>query len=378
MVGEEPQGEGQTPATLSWWNQIDSSMASALLGEMATQMHQEIEKEKGEIRFRHSRNQNSLAAPSAILAMHLRRTDEWCHRLYEMYQDVWLRQGNSITPGILRAICQYGIGMAISARKNAVIYEFQMEADRTGEHKQWTKAATEEFARGMERLFGSWTKRVEVDAKTLEHQLQPVTSDNLAARSAEKELKQARERIRHFEAEIFATETKVKAFQQSLSTLIVQGGPALQIKGIEAGIRRFSQQKADLEFRRDDWRTAEKVALQRLETLKRNRATPSPTQSVTSVSTSEAVASPQIGPVRDYSSETKRAVHWELTRNPSATALEVCRGLDDREIDLPSSWSINGNRLFVDAYKNRAVRKKIEKLISKVRADLRRSRKQTF
>ena len=70
----------------------------------------------------------------------------------------------------------------------------------------------------------------------------------------------------------------------------------------------------------------------------------------------------------------KRAILIQLTQNPSATDLEICRGLvADGLAELPPGWNVNRrDRLFVRAYSgNRGVRRKIEITIGKVRADLR-------
>jgi hypothetical protein len=75
----------------------------------------------------------------------------------------------------------------------------------------------------------------------------------------------------------------------------------------------------------------------------------------------------------NYRSGLKRAILIQLTQNPNATDLEICRGVDaDGSVELPASWKANrGDRSFVRAYSDRASRHKIEIAISKVRADLR-------
>jgi hypothetical protein len=76
-----------------------------------------------------------------------------------------------------------------------------------------------------------------------------------------------------------------------------------------------------------------------------------------------------------YRSELKRAILIQLTQNPNATDLEICRSLDaDGAAELPAGWNVNrGDRSFARAYSNRAARHKIEIAISKVRADLRKA-----
>jgi len=74
-----------------------------------------------------------------------------------------------------------------------------------------------------------------------------------------------------------------------------------------------------------------------------------------------------------YRSEVKRAILMQLSKNPSASDIEICRGIDaEGSVDIPKGWTSKpGNRSFELAYKDSSTRSKIEKTISKVRADLR-------
>jgi len=76
----------------------------------------------------------------------------------------------------------------------------------------------------------------------------------------------------------------------------------------------------------------------------------------------------------NYRSGIKRAILIQLTINPGASDLEVCRGLDaDGSIDLPKTWQAEKkDRSFVAAYSNRLSRRRVEIVISKVRTDLRK------
>jgi hypothetical protein len=79
-------------------------------------------------------------------------------------------------------------------------------------------------------------------------------------------------------------------------------------------------------------------------------------------------------PVLSYRSELKRAILIQITKNPKASDLEICRGMDaDGAAELPPAWKFKGtNRLFVAAYMDPTVRHKIEIAISRVRSDLRK------
>ena len=75
-----------------------------------------------------------------------------------------------------------------------------------------------------------------------------------------------------------------------------------------------------------------------------------------------------------YRSELKRGILIQLTQNPGASDLEICRGLDaDGSAELPAKWKpIHTDRSFAQAYRDSKIRHKIEIAISKIRADLRR------
>jgi hypothetical protein len=79
------------------------------------------------------------------------------------------------------------------------------------------------------------------------------------------------------------------------------------------------------------------------------------------------------GLMSKYRSALKRAVLMQISQNPSASDLEICRGLDaDGGVELPSTWRVHaGDRLFAGAYSNPGTRRKVEIAISKIRADLR-------
>jgi hypothetical protein len=78
-------------------------------------------------------------------------------------------------------------------------------------------------------------------------------------------------------------------------------------------------------------------------------------------------------PLTRYRSELKRAILMQISQNPKATDLEICRGLDaDGAVELPSGWKLRGgDRLFAEAYLRTGTKRRVEVAISKVRADLR-------
>jgi hypothetical protein len=82
-------------------------------------MHESIRAEIGQIEFDNIGNSNSQTVPSQIIAIHLRRTDEWIEKNYRAYCEVWEKQGHHKTAAFIRAVSSHVIPMIISARTNA-------------------------------------------------------------------------------------------------------------------------------------------------------------------------------------------------------------------------------------------------------------------
>ena len=248
------------------WQQVDHTLANLMLAQVSEEMGESIRKEEREIRFANRDNQNAVTVPSLCLQMQVRRTDEWAQRTYDAYCDVWRRQGNSLTPQFLRVVCEHGIRTLISMRTEAVIASLEREGRLTRRPGGWHSAASGEFARSMKRLFAKWQQRAEIDAKALEH-VQPIVCDNSASAGMAREIEQAKERVRHFESKIAAVDTKIAAFQQSLTTAIVQENPVIKPKGLSKIIDRLHADRKELEFRRDDWMLIADTALRRSEQI---------------------------------------------------------------------------------------------------------------
>lgn len=146
--------------------------------------------------------------------------------------------------------------------------------------------------------------------------------------------------------------------------------------------------KQQMDKLRAKWNTKLEIETRNVETRERLAQTqqaesPPPTAPPITPSqqqprTAEANTSPSSRPLlTKYRSAIKRAILIQLTKNPSASDLEICRGLDaDGAEEMPTSWR-NGSlseRLFVDAYRDNSRRRRVEITISKVRADLRQHR----
>jgi hypothetical protein len=94
-------------------------------------------------------------------------------------------------------------------------------------------------------------------------QKQPSTNSGIGTIGPDKEIAQAQERIRHFEAEIAAIDTKIGAFQQSLTHALVHGTSAFRPRDINKAISKLHADKKELERRRDDWQLMLRSALSR-------------------------------------------------------------------------------------------------------------------
>ena len=131
-------------------------------------------------------------------------------------------------------------------------------------------------------------------------------------------------------------------------------------------IANLQRQINELTFRRDD-------AQMRLAHLEGRQAGVSdPAQAKGTTRTKEPRTDAKNRPL-NFRSEVRRAISLELTKEPGASDLEICRGLDnDGGFELPEGWQDkSGNREFVAAYLNSLHKHKIEKTISSVRTAMR-------
>jgi len=188
----------------------------------------------------------------------------------------------------------------------------------------------------------------------------------------EKEIAQARERVRHFEAEIAAVDTRIAAFQQSLTEAIVRGTSTFKPRDIDKAIRNLHAHKKELEFRRDDWNIILNNVLNRQMGERKPDIAGNPVSSTPQLRIEPAITSKAAK--LNYRSELRRVISLQFARNPKASDLEICRALDaDGAVELPVSWTSGENRLFERAYKDPQKRRKVENTISRVRRDMRKS-----
>jgi hypothetical protein len=151
------------------WGLIDHRLVGLKLTNLAEEMHESIRAEIEQIQFENLGNSNSQAVPTLIIAMHLRRTDEWIEETYRAYCEVWEKQGGKKTGDFVRAVSANAIPVIISARTNAVLGELSGRRARTGSLVEPHNARMESFKRSMGRLAARWARKLEIEARECEH-----------------------------------------------------------------------------------------------------------------------------------------------------------------------------------------------------------------
>jgi hypothetical protein len=151
------------------WGLIDHALVRLKTTELAQEMHKSIKAEENQIRFDNRHNQNSQAVPSLLLPMHERRIDEHIEKTYELYCEVWEKQGYPKTAEFVRAISAHVVPVIIGARKGAVIAQLSMERARTAGLLEPHKARIASFEQSMQRLAAHWARKLEIEARESEH-----------------------------------------------------------------------------------------------------------------------------------------------------------------------------------------------------------------
>lgn len=89
------------------WQQVDQSLASSMLSELAQEFGKLSREDLQQIRYQNIGNGNAMTIPSERFQMHRLRTEEWAARQYSMYCEVWRYQQKRLSPEFLRAIWSY-------------------------------------------------------------------------------------------------------------------------------------------------------------------------------------------------------------------------------------------------------------------------------
>ena len=136
--------------SLFQWENIDHSLVSLKLTDLAEKTHSEIRLEEERIRFENRHNLNDNAVPSLILRMKQERADEWARKAYEIYCGVWQTQGHLKSGAFVRAVCSRGIVPMLRAQSwidcRRVLevretYQFSSQNPRRPPGRTWTPDA---------------------------------------------------------------------------------------------------------------------------------------------------------------------------------------------------------------------------------------------
>lgn len=151
------------------WEDIDHSLVSLKLTDLAEDMRRLTEADERRIQFENRGNLNSNAVPSLVLKMKQERADDWARIGYEIYCEVWQTQGYAKSAAFVRAVFAQGIIPVLRARANGIIGQFSLFAQRTNFPSTIYNAHALSIRLNMQRLEDRWRRRLEAEAKECEH-----------------------------------------------------------------------------------------------------------------------------------------------------------------------------------------------------------------
>lgn len=151
------------------WEDIDHSLARLRLLDLSIEMNRLISGDERRIRFEQRGNLNTNSLPSLTLQMQQDRADQWAQKAYDIYCDVWQKQGNAKSAAFLRAVFAHGIHTTLRARAEAIASWFTSRAVRTAFPIALTQAHLRTLDLNMRRLEDRWRRRIEIEAKECEH-----------------------------------------------------------------------------------------------------------------------------------------------------------------------------------------------------------------
>lgn len=159
----------------------------------------------------------------------------------------------------------------------------------------------------------------------------------------EKEIAQARERVRHFEAEIAAVDTKIAAFQQSLTEAIVRGTSTFKPRDIDRAIRKLHADRKELEFRRDDWNISLNSVLNRLAGERKPDIAGQSVSSAPQLPAVPTLASKAVGAQlwHGLHIEFKALAEEELRKDPNNKKDQWLRAYVTRNLKNGEEWSLS-------------------------------------
>ena len=97
------------------------------------------------------------------------RVDEQARRVYEIYCDVWEKQGYVKSAAFVRAVYARAVVSVLRARTGAIASEFSRFATRTNFPAAIRNAHLQSLRMNMQRLEDRWRRRLEIEAKECEY-----------------------------------------------------------------------------------------------------------------------------------------------------------------------------------------------------------------
>jgi len=152
----------------SVWDEDDAGLVTLKLQLLSHEIRKEICADERRIRYENQGNHDDGSVVVQLLAAHKKWIDQWAHKTYEIYCDVWAVRGRSKTGSFLRLVHERGITLIIRSRTNSIVGEFEDFGKRTGYPSQQLNAILEEFKRSMLRLEGRWKTKLEIEARECE------------------------------------------------------------------------------------------------------------------------------------------------------------------------------------------------------------------
>lgn len=151
------------------WEQIDRGLISLKTTDLAIETNDKIDAEERRIRFENQGNCNSNTVPTQILAMKEKFADEYAKQIYQIYCDVWETQGNAKSAAFVRAVLNHAVLVSLQARASSIAAEFSRSAVATAFNINLRNAHLESLDVRMRKLEGRWRRKLEAEAKELEH-----------------------------------------------------------------------------------------------------------------------------------------------------------------------------------------------------------------
>src|SRR5581483_5903843 len=151
------------------WEDIDHRLVALKLQDLSGEMTEKIQRSEAQIRFENRSNANSGAALHKILEMKEKTADEWAERTYRIYCEVWEKQGKVKSADFIRAVWLQAVSHGLAAREAAMVGELRLLGIRTGLGAEHVKGIETGFRLRMARLSGRWKRRIEIEARDLDH-----------------------------------------------------------------------------------------------------------------------------------------------------------------------------------------------------------------